>query len=130
MALSSAFQISISCALALVQAVIRAQLELPADKRPLCVDGAAHAVPVERYAPPIVEAAHHLAAPVIFIDEAFRDASVGQQQYFEATTARGAATAADRLVGQLAVGNGRLSHRGSLRVLHRDSCRLLMSLRR
>lgn len=123
MARPSALLIGAGRTRTLVQTVIRAQLELPADQWALGVDGAAHAVAVERGAPSVIQASHYLPAPVVFVNEAIRNARIGQQQHFEATAACGAGAATDTVVGELTVGNKGLIHRGSLRALRHDSCK-------
>lgn len=78
---SPSVSVQIGCrgALPLLQAIVRTQFELPAYQWSLGVNGAAHAVPIERHTPAVIQTAHDLPTPVILIDEAFGNPGIGEQ---------------------------------------------------
>jgi len=80
---------------ALDEAILATSLELATDQRPLIVDRAGHAAPVERGAPAIRQPRHGPAAPLVDPDQRLRHTCVSQQQHFKAAAASMARRATD-----------------------------------
>ena len=82
-----------------------AHFELPANQRTFFVDGAHHAVPIQRGAPAVIQPQHDFPTPIVGIDKTLGHACVGDQHDFKLAAAGRAGRAGDRRFGDLRMGN-------------------------
>src|SRR5690606_42122603 len=75
---------------ALLDAILAAHGEFPADQRPGWVDAAQQGVAVQRRAPAVRQPRHGLSAPGVGGAEALGPAGVGDQHHLQAAAAGGA----------------------------------------